>query len=358
MQRSDFNFTLPENLIAHYPTEARDASRLLVIDPTQQSIHHHVFSELCDFLSSEDCLIFNNTRVIPARLKGQRESGGQIECLFERLVDDRHFLAQVKSSNTLKPGTRLFFQRDSITQSAELTQYELSVVQREGLFYQLKVESPECSVLQWCHDIGQMPLPPYIDRENSALDKERYQTIYASELGAVAAPTAGLHFTETLFEQLKQKHIEHDFVTLHVGAGTFSPVRVDNILEHRMHSEWFQVSDSVVDLVRRTKAKGGRVIAVGTTSLRCLEAASITGKLQAKTDETALFIYPGYQFKTVDALITNFHLPESSLMMLVSAMAGQAFIMQAYQTAIDHSYRFFSYGDAMLIEHKIDDVVK
>ncbi len=344
MQKQDFHFDLPESLIAYKPCENRTDSRLMVVDPVDKSIEDKQFFELLSFLRPEDCLIFNNTKVIPARLNGKRESGGKVEILIERVYQKNGqelCIAQLRASNTPKPGAQIII-NDS---------FRLEVVGREGSFFVLRGESDD-SLLTLIEQYGTMPLPPYIQRDAEEVDKDRYQTVYAEKKGAVAAPTAGLHFDESLLQRIKEKDISTGFVTLHVGAGTFSPVRVDNIQDHQMHSEWFEVPQSVVDLVNATRAKGGRVIAVGTTSVRCLESASISGMIEATKGETNIFIYPGYQFKSVDALITNFHLSESTLIMLVSAFAGKDFTLNAYNHAVNSQYRFFSYGDSMFITRK------
>ncbi|MGB0496244.1 MAG: tRNA preQ1(34) S-adenosylmethionine ribosyltransferase-isomerase QueA [Kangiellaceae bacterium] len=355
MLKQEFQFDLPEHLIAYAPCEKRTDSRLLVINPHEESIHHHKFNELVAFLNPEDCLIFNNTKVIPARLFGKRVSGGKVEVLIERVLGEKTLddvkadkssqhqcLAQVRASNSPKVGTLIVIAED----------FCLEVVGRQNSFYVLQNRSND-DLMMLIEKYGDMPLPPYIQRKAEREDKERYQTVYATEKGAVAAPTAGLHFDENLLNKIKDKGIKHDFVTLHVGAGTFLPLRVDKVEEHQMHSEWFNVPASVVELVSNTKAAGGRVIAVGTTSVRCLESASLSGELKAVSGETDIFIYPGYEFKSVDGLITNFHLSESTLMMLVSTFAGKQFIKKAYQSAIENEYRFFSYGDSMFIENRI-----
>ncbi|PXF62419.1 tRNA preQ1(34) S-adenosylmethionine ribosyltransferase-isomerase QueA [Kangiella spongicola] len=337
MQLKDFHFDLPDELIARYPTEQRSASRLLRLDGETGDIQHSHFYQLTDFVEPNDLLVFNNTRVLPARLFGKKSSGGQVEILIERVESEHDALAHVRANRSPKPGARLVLEEGT----------EVEVISKDGAMYQLKLLSSDWhSVMQ---AVGHMPLPPYIDREDELSDKERYQTVYSEVEGAVAAPTAGLHFDDELLAKLSDKGVDTAFVTLHVGAGTFSPVRVDNILEHKMHSEWYELSQEVVDKVKQTRAKGGRVIAVGTTSVRCLESAAINGELEAGSGETDIFIYPGYVFRAVDALITNFHLPESTLMMLVSAFASKKHIMQAYDEAVSEQYRFFSYGDSMFI---------
>lgn len=337
----DFDFNLPENLIAQFPLENRTASRLLKVDATGSDISHGQFSDITDWLQKGDLLVFNNTRVIPARLFGQKASGGKVEMLFERLVSDQVCLSHVRSSRSPKVGTRLIMEPG----------IEVEVTGREDALFELTLVSASSwvSVLE-AH--GHMPLPPYMQREDDASDRERYQTVYAEHIGAVAAPTAGLHFDNNILEQLSAKGVEKAFVTLHVGAGTFQPVKVDKIEDHVMHQEWLEVTEQVVKKVQETKARGGRVFAVGTTSVRSLETAAKEGELAPFAGDTDIFIYPGYQFKVIDGLITNFHLPKSTLIMLVSALAGKDLIMRAYETAIEEQYRFYSYGDAMFINTK------
>jgi len=340
LQTRDFRFSLPEELIAQYPTEQRDASRLLVLDGKSGEFRDSSFVALMNELQQGDLLVMNNTRVIPARLFGQKETGGKVEVLIERLLDRQQVLAHVRSSKSPKPGSQLIFAQ----------QYQAEVLERQGDLFKLRFAVDDIETL--LTDIGHMPLPPYIQREDTAYDQSRYQTVYAEHAGAVAAPTAGLHFTENMLEQLKQKGIDIAYVTLHVGAGTFQPVRVDNINEHKMHAEWIKVDENVCTKVNQTKAQGGRVVAIGTTSVRSLETAanqSPSTELQPYEGDTDIFITPGYQFKLVDALLTNFHLSESTLLMLVSAFAGHEHIMKAYQHAVAEKYRFFSYGDAMFL---------
>jgi len=340
MQTNDFHFDLPEELIAQYPTEQRDASRLLVVDGQTGLFRDSYFSRLLDELHEGDLLVMNNTRVIPARLFGQKKTGGKIEVLIERLLDKQQVLAHVRASKSPRPGTRLIFDNH----------YQAEVIEREGELFKLAFDVDDIETL--LEDIGHMPLPPYIQREDNTADQSRYQTVYAQHAGAVAAPTAGLHFTENVLEQLKQKGIDIAYVTLHVGAGTFQPVRVENIHEHKMHAEWIKVDEEVCRKVSQTKLHGGRVVAIGTTSVRSLETAankSSTTDLQPYEGDTDIFITPGYEFKIVDALLTNFHLPESTLLMLVSAFAGYENVMKAYQHAVEEKYRFFSYGDAMFL---------
>jgi len=338
MQLSDFHFTLlPDELIAQEPLAERSASRLLTLDNGQ--LGHRAFSDLPSLLRAGDHLVLNNTRVIPARLFGQKASGGQIEVLVERITHADRMLAKVRASKSPKPGTVL-----------KLAGVDVTVRGREQDLFDLQWQLPDgVSLDELLIEHGKMPLPPYITREVSDDDLTRYQTVYAEEPGAVAAPTAGLHFDESIFNELSEKGITHSFVTLHVGAGTFQPVRTDNINEHVMHAERVSVDQATVATIERVKQEGGRVIAVGTTSVRALESASASGKLQEFDGETRLFLTPGSEFYTVDAMVTNFHLPESTLLMLVSAFAGYEHTMAAYQSAVDERYRFFSYGDAMLV---------
>jgi len=344
MKRSDFNFHLPEELIAQFPVAERSASRLLVVDGQRQAIQDSAFAQLIDFLNPGDLLVFNNTRVIPARLYGNKASGGKVEVLIERITSDNTALAQIRASKAPKPGSRLLLGRD------KGTGFGIEVTGREGDLFALKfLLSEQQSIIQLLEDFGHIPLPPYVKRSDEETDFERYQTVYASEKGAVAAPTAGLHFDDEILQNIKAKGINSAFVTLHVGAGTYQPVRVDNINDHIMHSEYVQVSQETVDKIKQTQQRGNRVIAVGTTSLRSLESAAQNGSIERFDGDTDIFIYPGYRFKVIDALITNFHLPESTLFMLVSAFCGLETMKKAYQHAIDEKYRFFSYGDAMLL---------
>lgn len=342
MKRSDFHFDLPPELIAHYPAEHRSASRMLCLNKNTGEVIHRAFLDIVSLLEPNDLLIMNNTRVIPARLFGQKETGGQVEILVERVLSDSEILVHLRSSRSPKPGSRI-----TIDQAIEL-----EMMAREGQFFHLKLLTTG-TVWELLENHGHMPLPPYIQREDQEEDAERYQTVYAKHPGAVAAPTAGLHFDEAILEALEKKGVKTAFVTLHVGAGTFQPVKVDSVEEHEMHSEYLEVSAEVCAAIKETKANGGRVIAVGTTSIRSLESAaqkSATSELiQPYRGDTDIFIYPGYEFKVVDALITNFHLPESTLIMLVSALAGREAVLSAYKQAAQEKYRFFSYGDAMFI---------
>lgn len=336
MRVADFHFELPDELIARYPLAERRDSRLLVLDGPSGALSHRRFPDLLDFLAAGDLLVFNNTRVIPARLFGRKVSGGKLEILVERVLDEYRVLAHVRSSKSPKPGSLIDI--DGAGRARMLA--------RHDALFELSFAEPVLGLLE---RVGHMPLPPYIDRADEGSDRERYQTVYAERAGAVAAPTAGLHFDQALLQALADKGVERAFVTLHVGAGTFQPVRVERIEDHQMHSEWLEVSQAVVDAVEACRARGGRVVAVGTTSVRSLETAARDGVLKPFCGDTDIFIYPGRPFHVVDALVTNFHLPESTLLMLVSAFAGYAQTMAAYQAAVREGYRFFSYGDAMFI---------
>lgn len=338
MRRQDFYYDLPERLIAKQPTKERRASRLLQLDGEHGTLADGHFGDVVQLLEPGDLIVFNDTRVIPARVFGQKATGGKVEVLVERVLESDFVLAQVRASKAPKPGSVLVLEDGT----------EVTVVGRREALFELRFPNG-CNALEVMEAIGHMPLPPYIDRPADASDQERYQTVYGRNLGAVAAPTAGLHFDEALLDQLRSKGVETAFVTLHVGAGTFSPVRVDDIREHAMHSEVMAIDEEVCQKVRSVKAAGKRVIAVGTTSVRCLETAAQHGEIQPYQGETNIFIYPSYQFKVVDGLITNFHLPESTLLMLVSAFAGFQYTMAAYRHAVAQQYRFFSYGDAMFI---------
>jgi S-adenosylmethionine:tRNA ribosyltransferase-isomerase len=336
MQVSAFSFDLPDSLIARHPLAERRASRLLTLDGPSGSLGHHGFVELLDYLRPGDLMVFNNTRVIPARLFGQKDTGGKVEVLIERVLDGRRVLAHIRSSKSPKAGARIHIEGGG----------EAVMLARQDTLFELEFEE---DVLPLLERVGHMPLPPYIDRPDDVADRERYQTVYAQRAGAVAAPTAGLHFDTELLAALRDKGVESAFVTLHVGAGTFQPVRVERIEEHHMHREWLEVDQSVVDAVAACHARGGRVVAVGTTSVRSLESAARDGVLKPFSGDTDIFLYPGKPFHVVDALVTNFHLPESTLLMLVSAFAGYPETMAAYAEAIAKGYRFFSYGDAMFI---------
>lgn len=341
MKVSDFHFELPDHLIARYPSAERTASRLLTLDGCTGQIQHRQFSDILELLNPGDLLVFNNTRVIPARLLGQKASGGKVEVLVERILDDHLVLAHVRANKSPKPGTKLVVGEG----------LELEVTGRREALFEIQFPKQQ-PVLTQLDAHGHMPLPPYIDRPDEDSDKERYQTVYGEKPGAVAAPTAGLHFDEAILQKLTDKGVNQAFVTLHVGAGTFQPVRVENIHDHIMHSEYAEVPQEVVDAIKATKAAGNKVVAVGTTSVRSLESAAqaAEGELIAPFyDDTSIFIYPGYDFQVVDAMVTNFHLPESTLMMLVSAFSGRDHIMKAYGEAVTEEYRFFSYGDAMFL---------
>lgn len=345
MRRTDFTFELPEELIAQQPVVERTASRLLVLDGQTGETKDKAFSDLNEFLEAGDVLVFNNTQVIPARLHGKKESGGKVEVLVERIVDEQTALAHVRASKSPKAGTELIFEQDF---TAEVTGRE-----RDLFIVKFNHNKQKQTVLDILNAIGHMPLPPYIQREDESFDQERYQTVYAEKPGAVAAPTAGLHFDDEMLQQLSDKGIEQVHVTLHVGAGTFQPVRADDLDDHHMHSEWIELTEENCEKINKAKKEGRRIIAVGTTSVRCLESAALFSKndnqLSAYTGETDIFITPGYEFKVIDALVTNFHLSESTLLMLVSAFAGYENIKNAYQHAIKEKYRFFSYGDAMFL---------
>ncbi len=336
MRVADFNFELPDALIARHPLAQRQGSRLLSLDGPTGSLAHRQFSDLLEYLRPGDLMVFNNTRVIPARLFGQKASGGKLEVLVERVLDNRRVLAHVRSSKSPKPGSTILIDGGA----------EAQMLARHDALFELGFNE---DVLPLLERVGHMPLPPYIDRPDDSADRERYQTVYAERAGAVAAPTAGLHFDQPLLDAIRAKGVETAFVTLHVGAGTFQPVRVERIEDHHMHNEWLEVTQEVVDAVAACRERGGRVIAVGTTSVRSLESAARDGQLKPFSGDTDIFIYPGRPFHVVDALVTNFHLPESTLLMLVSAFAGYPQTMAAYAAAIAEGYRFFSYGDAMFI---------
>ncbi|HYC41845.1 MAG TPA: tRNA preQ1(34) S-adenosylmethionine ribosyltransferase-isomerase QueA [Noviherbaspirillum sp.] len=331
---SDFDFHLPQELIAQLPLPERSASRLLHVDG--DALIDRAFSEIVDLLSPGDLLVFNNTRVLKARFFGVKDSGGKVEVLVERVLDTRHVLAQIRASKSPKTGSTIRL----------ADAFDVTVGERAGEFFTLQFPSDVFDLIE-AH--GRLPLPPYIEHTADEFDEKRYQTVYAKEPGAVAAPTAGLHFDQPLLDKLRDKGVQFAYVTLHVGAGTFQPVRTENLAEHKMHSEWYTIPQETVDAARAVRAAGRHVVAVGTTSMRALESASQSGELVAGSADTNLFITPGYTFKTVDRMITNFHLPKSTLLMLVSAFAGYQQIRLAYAHAIEKRYRFFSYGDAMLL---------
>ena len=346
MKLSDFSYDLPAHLIAQEALQDRTASRLLVVENKANdtaSCDDKVFSKLLDLIESNDLLVFNNTRVIPARLHGKKSTGGKVEVLVERLLSDKELLAHVKASKSPKKGALLVLEGG----------IDIEVTGRQGALFELKVlnKSP---ILELLEQHGHIPLPPYIERDDTEDDRERYQTVFAKKPGAVAAPTAGLHFTDELLDLLKKKGVRTAQVTLHVGAGTFQPVRVDDLSDHVMHSEWVEVDECVCKAVADCKQRGGKVIAVGTTSVRSLESAAKGGELKPFIGDTRLFLTPGCQFNVVDRMVTNFHLSESTLLMLVSAFSGYETMKQVYQHAIAEEYRFFSYGDAMLLSRRND----
>ncbi|MEM1244053.1 MAG: tRNA preQ1(34) S-adenosylmethionine ribosyltransferase-isomerase QueA [Pseudomonadota bacterium] len=338
MLTSDFDYDLPEQLIANYPKVNRSDSRLLVYDPNQNAIAHRQFKQLDAYLNTGDVLVLNDTKVVPARLKGSKQTGGQVEIMLERMIDDQHILAKAKSSKALQPG-QIVTINDKVG---------FAVCRKQGEFY-VFVKRSELDLLAVFEQYGHMPLPPYIKREDDNLDKIRYQTIFAKKAGAVAAPTASLHFDTEVFAALKRKGVEIVYITLHVGAGTYEPVRVQAVKEHKMHQEWMEISANVCAKIIAAKQQGKKIIAAGTTVLRALESACLSGNIEPYRGETDIFIYPGFKFNCVDKLITNFHLPGSTLLMLVAAFAGQENILALYNTAITLKYQFFSYGDAMLL---------
>jgi S-adenosylmethionine:tRNA ribosyltransferase-isomerase len=338
LKKSDFHYDLPPELIAQAPLPERSASRLLVVDAGADRFEDRRFTDLIEYLRPGDLLVFNDTRVLPARLFGHKESGGAVEILIERLTGTHEARAQLGVSKKPKAGGRIVLADGSTVE----------VLGRDGEFFQLRFESAE-PLEKLLLRLGRMPLPPYIERNAEAADDERYQTVFAREAGAVAAPTAGLHFDAALLRQLSERGVEFGYVTLHVGAGTFQPVRAERIEDHAMHREWLNVGAELIEHVRRTRERGGRVIAVGTTVVRALESSLRDGEPQPFAGETQIFIFPGYRITSVDALVTNFHLPESTLLMLVSAFAGRERMLEAYRHAVEQRYRFFSYGDAMLI---------
>lgn len=338
MHLSDFDFDLSPSLIARYPLPERSSSRLLCLDKTNGDIVHRNFIDLPQLLSPLDLLVFNNTRVIPARWMGAKESGGRIEMLIERMTDSHRALAHIRASKSPKPGSYLRLEGD----------VRAKVTGRSGDLFEILIED-ERPLVELLQLYGHIPLPHYMERVDETIDKERYQTIYAKCEGAVAAPTAGLHFDQQLLQSIRDKGVQTAFVTLHVGAGTFQPVRVENILHHQMHAEYLEVSEAVCHQVEETRQRGGRVIAVGTTTVRSLETAAQHGQIKPFYGDTRLFIYPGYRFQCVDAMITNFHLPQSSLLMLVCAFGGYEAVMNSYRVAMLEQYRFYSYGDAMFL---------
>jgi len=338
MKKSDFVYQLPPQLIAQKPLPERDASRLLCMHRDDGSLSNKQFADFIDLIDERDLLVFNDTKVIPARLYGQKISGGKIEILIERVLDQHHALAHIRASKSPKPGSVLELDGG----------FSCEVQGRVDDLFELRFNG-DVDVLDILGKIGHIPLPPYITRADDESDLTRYQTVFAKQSGAVAAPTAGLHFDQAMMAKIAAKGVRTTFVTLHVGSGTFQPVRVEDLSEHLMHKEYFAVGADTVTAVQQARARGGRVIAIGTTAVRALESASQSGALSVGFGDTQLFITPGYEFKSVDALLTNFHLPESTLLMLVSAFAGYKHVMNAYRHAVENSYRFFSYGDAMFL---------
>lgn len=339
MNRSDFTFELPEAQIAQQPLSLRRDSRLLQLDRRNGATRDLQFTDLLEYLRPGDLLVRNNTQVIPARLYGRKESGGAIEILLERLVSKTQCIAQIRASKSPCAGTRLILE----------DRFVLCVTGRQGSFYELELETESIGLTGIFAELGHMPLPPYIQRDDIELDRERYQTVYASAPGAVAAPTAGLHFDRELIAQIESMGVEFAELTLHVGAGTFQPVRSEQIEDHVMHAEYLEVNEQCCAAVKAAKQRGSRVIAVGTTAVRSLETAAVSGEIKPYSGDSRLFIYPGYNFRIIDGMITNFHLPESTLLMLVCAFAGRNETLEAYRHAVEQGYRFFSYGDAMLV---------
>lgn len=346
MRTQDFDFYLPTALIAQHPTAERTASRMLHVNAVNNSLSDGMFSDLTKLLNSGDLVVFNDTRVIKARLFGHKHSGGNVEVLIERVIDEHIAYAHVRASRAPKVGTQIKL----------ADAFDVEVTARHDDLFELRFLSGS-PVLDLLELYGALPLPPYITHEATSNDEERYQTVFSKHLGAVAAPTAGLHFNAAILDALEQKGVAIAYVTLHVGAGTFQPVRVDDIELHKMHSELYHIPQATVDMIAKTKLHGGKVTAIGTTALRALESATQSGSLSAGSSETSIFITPGYEFKVVDRLFTNFHLPKSTLLMLVSAFAGVSAIRQAYAYAITEQYRFFSYGDAMLLEKQSTEKV-
>ena len=340
MNIDDFNYNLPENLIAQSPLKERRDSRLLIINPTKQTLQDSFFKQFTSHLSNNDLVIFNDTKVIKARLFGKKLTGGKVELLIERIFDNTNATALIKTSKTIKSGMEVMIDKGVY----------LKIISRKNNLFHVRLNKGSFEKL--LKSYGHIPLPPYIQREDKEQDMIRYQTIYAKNEGAVAAPTAGLHFSQSDFKELNKKNITTAFLTLHVGSGTFQPVKVSDINDHIMHEEIYYIDTNVVDAIAKTKAKGGRIIAIGTTVLRALESAFAGDEIKKNYNETKIFIKPGFKFQVVDALFTNFHLPKSTLLMLISAFAGSKFTKKAYNHAIEKKYRFFSYGDAMFIEQK------
>lgn len=342
MKISLFDYDLPEELIAQFPLPKRDESRLMVLDRRTETISHHIFSQLPDFLNNGDLLVMNNTKVIPARLIGKKEkTGGNVEILLLSVMADGLWKALVKHSSRIKYSSKVIFG------DGRLTARILDKTESQERLVKFETDGDPKKLIE---EFGKPPLPPYIKREIEPEDKERYQTIYAKEEGAVAAPTAGLHFTEAVFENLKVKGIDRVEITLHVGLGTFQPVKTENVEDHIIHEEIFSIPSEVAKRINETRSKGGKIVAVGTTTVRALESSiDANGEIIPRSGSTNIYIYPGFKFRAIDAMITNFHLPKSTLIMLVCAFAGRDFVMRAYHSAIKEKYRFYSYGDAMLI---------
>ena len=340
MNIDDFNYNLPENLIAQSPLKERRDSRLLIINPTKQTLQDSFFKQFTSHLSSNDLVIFNDTKVIKARLFGKKLTGGKVELLIERIFDNTNAIALIKTSKTIKSGIEVMIDKGVY----------LKIISRKNNLFHIRLNKGSFEKL--LKSYGHIPLPPYIQREDEEQDMIRYQTIYAKNEGAVAAPTAGLHFSQSDFKELNKNNIATAFLTLHVGSGTFQPVKVSDINDHIMHEEVYYLDANIIDAIAKTKAKGGRIIAIGTTVLRALESAFAEEVIKKDYNVTKIFIKPGFKFKVVDALFTNFHLPKSTLLMLISAFAGSKFTKKAYNHAIEKKYRFFSYGDAMFIEQK------
>ena len=339
MNIDNFNYELPDKLIAQYPPKNRGGSKLLVANPVSTELKDLAFQNFITFIRPNDLIIFNNTKVIKARLFGKKETGGKIEILIEQVIDDQNALAMIKSSKKINMDVKIILQTN-IVQILEKKENLFLIRINQGSFHELME-------LNW-----HVPLPPYINRPDEIDDIDRYQTVFAKNKGAIAAPTAGLHFSEADFALFNKKNINYTFITLHVGAGTFQPVKVEDIESHKMHSEYYEISSETIDKIEQAKALGGRIIAVGTTAVRTLESATVKGKLKNQKGDTDIFIYPGFKFQIVDAMITNFHLPKSSLLMLVSAFIGYEEMFETYRHAIKEQYRFFSYGDAMFLEKK------
>ena len=335
LKLSDFDYNLPKELIAKYPVEPRDACRLMVLDRKTQKIEHRIFRDIIDYLQEGDLLVLNDTKVIPARLQGKKETGAKIEVFLLRPITENRWEVLIKNIKRLKPGQKVIFGEDFSAKLIEKYEEGKALVEFEG-------EDINALIKKY----GHIPLPPYIEREDEEKDKDYYQTVFARKEGAVASPTAGLHFTKELLDKLEKKGVKKTFVTLHVGLGTFRPIQTEDITKHKMHEEYYYIPEETLKLILETKEKGKSVVAVGTTVVRTLETYAQTGKTEGFSD---IFIYPPYQFKMVDRLITNFHLPKSTLLLLVSAFAGKDFIFRAYKEAVRKKYRFFSYGDAMLI---------